>query len=50
MKSTTDFIDEKTGGKTAAVSEKVNQAAQAATGAVKNAASAVDDATDGSGA
>ncbi|MDQ1247797.1 MAG: hypothetical protein QG597_2168 [Actinomycetota bacterium] len=35
VKTTTDFVDSKTGGKTAPVSDKVNQAAQAATGAVK---------------
>ena len=43
VKTTTDFVDDKTGGKTAPVSEKVNQAAQAATHVVKGAAG-VDDA------
>ena len=35
VKTTTDFVDDKTGSKTAPVSEKVNQAAQAATHVVK---------------
>lgn len=38
VKTTTDLIDDKTGGKTAPVSGVVNQAAQAATGAVKTVA------------